>query len=263
LSWYLRFFIGYWILSGPDFYPAFFYFIGVTFLYIAVTNQKELYQMENKQSNNDAQYEELAIDTIRLNAINQKVSKVRQSLEMKPEKAVVRSMYRTALRIAAVFVVLAGSATIYRYASTNDQSVYNKMFINYELTNTRGEQLHENESEAYKSGSWSEVVNIYHSANNKSAKNTFLAAMSEMQLNHYPQAISLFEEILNAKSTDQSFQEETEYYLSLAYLMDHQELRGMRLMNKIKSDTNHTYYPLAKKLSGIDMKIIELKNKTK
>jgi hypothetical protein len=215
--------------------------------------------MDNKQTNEDAQYEELAIDTIRLNAINQKVSKVRQSLESKPEKAVVRSMFRTALRIAAVFVLLLGSATIYKYVATNDQSVYDKLFVNYELSNTRGEQARENETEAYKNGNWNEVVHIYHSENNKSAKNSFLAAMSEMHLNHFPQAISLFEEILNAKSTDQAFQEETEYYLCLAYLMDHQETKGMRLMNKIKSDKNHTYYPLASKLSGIDMKIIELK----
>jgi hypothetical protein len=215
--------------------------------------------MSNMPTNNDAKYEELAIDTIRLNAINQKVSKVRSSLEMKPEKAVVRSMYRIALRVAAVLVLVLGSATIYKYAVTNDQSVYNKLFINYELTNTRGEQAHENETEAYKNGNWNEVVHIYHSENNKSTKNTFLAAMSEMHLNHFPQAISLFEGILNAKSNDQVFQEETEYYLSLSYLMNHQELKGLRLMNKIKSDTNHTYYPMANKLSGIDMKIIELK----
>jgi tetratricopeptide (TPR) repeat protein len=219
--------------------------------------------MDNNQTNNDAKYEELAIDIIRLNAINQKVAAVRSSFETKPEKAVVRSMYRTALRVAAVFVLLIGSATIYKYASTSDESVYNKLFVNYELTNTRGEQSRENETEAYKNGNWNEVVHIYQTENNKSAKNTFLAAMSEMQLNHFPQAISLFEEILNAKSNDQVFQEETEYYLSLAYLMDHQESKGLQLLNKIKSDKNHTYYPMANKLSGIDMKIIDLKNKTK
>ena len=181
--------------------------------------------MDNKQTNNDADYEKLAIDTIRLNVINQKVAAVRSSLETKPERAVVRSMYRTSLRVAAVFVLLVGSASIYKYASTSDQSVYNKLFVNYELANTRGEQAHENETEAYKNGNWNEVVHIYHSENNKSAKNTFLAAMSEMQLNHFPQAISLFEEILNTKSNDQVFQEETEFYLSLADPMDHQELR--------------------------------------
>ena len=75
-------------------------------------------------------------------------------------------MYRTALRIAAVLILLIGSASIYKYISTNDQSVYNKLFVNYELTNTRGEQSRENEAEAYKSGNWNEVVHIYQSQKN-------------------------------------------------------------------------------------------------
>ena len=219
--------------------------------------------MENMQGNNEADYEKLAIDTIRLNAINNKVAMVRRSLETKPEMAVVRSMYKTALRVAAVLILLVGSASIYKYVATNDQSVYNKQFISYELTNTRGEQSRDNETEAYKNGNWNEVVTVYNSTPDKSTKNIFLAAMSEMQLNHFPEAVRLFEEILNVKSDGHVFQEETEYYLSLAYLMNHQELKAMRLMNKIKSDTNHTYYPLAAKLSGIDMKIIELKNNNK
>ncbi len=217
--------------------------------------------MDNMQTNNDNDYEKLAIDTIRLNAINEKVSAVRRSLGNKPEKAIVRSMYRTSLRIAAILLVVIGSASIYKYVATSNESVYNKQFLNYDLTNTRGTETREKEAEAYKSGNWNEVVAIYNSENNKSNKNTFLAAMSEMQLNHFPEAVRLFEEVLYTKSEDHSFQEETEYYLSLAYLMNHQDLKSIRLINKIKADPNHTYYPLAVKISSIDMKIITLKNK--
>ncbi len=53
--------------------------------------------MDNRQTNTEAEYLKLAIDTIRLNAINEKVSAVRRSLENKPEKALVRSIYRTSL----------------------------------------------------------------------------------------------------------------------------------------------------------------------
>lgn len=228
-----------------------------------VTNQKEYQQMDNKQTNNEGAYQDLAIDTIRLNAINERVSMVRRSLENKPEKAVVRSMYKTGLRIAAVIIVLMGSASLYKFVATDDRSVYNKLFVNYELTNTRGEQTRESETEAYRNGNWKEVVAIYRSGENKSVKNTFLAAISEMQLNHFPQAVQLFEGIVNAKSDDHVFQEETEYYLSLAYLMNHEELKGMRLMNKIKSDRNHTYYPLVSGISRIDVRIIELKSRNK
>ena len=190
----------------------------------------------------------------RLNSINEKVSNVRRSLENKPEKAIVRSIYRTSLRVAAILVLIAGSATLYKYISTDNRSVYNRQFLSYELTNTRGTQNRESETEAYRIGNWNETVKIYHSENNRSNKNTFLAAMSEMQLNHFQEAINLFEALLYTKSDDHSFQEETEYYLSLAYLMNHQDLKSLQLINKIKADPNHTYYALALNISYIDMK---------
>ncbi len=219
--------------------------------------------MDNRQTNTEIEYLKLAIDTIRLNVIHEKVSAVRHSLENKPEKAIVRSLYRTSLRVAAILLLIVGSATVYKYISVNDQSVYDKQFLSFELTNTRGAQNRESETEAFRSGNWNNVVKIYGSANDKSNKNTFLAAMSEMQLKHFQEAVTLFEEILYTKSDDHSFQEETEYYLSLAYLMNHQDLKSMQLINKIKADPNHTYYPLAIKISDIDMKIIALKNNSK
>lgn len=215
--------------------------------------------MDNMQTNSENEYQRLAIDTIRLNAINERVSTVRRSLEIKPEKAIVRSIYRTSLRVAAILLLLVGSASLYKYISVNDRSVYDKQFLSYDLTNTRGAQNRESETEAYRNKDWKEVVYIYHNGNDKSNKNTFLAAMSEMQLNHFQEAVTMFEALLNIKSDDLSYQEESEYYLSLAYLMNHQELNGIRLMNKIKADPNHTYYPLVSKISSIDLKIIALK----
>jgi hypothetical protein len=83
--------------------------------------------------------------------------------------------------------------------------------------------------------------------------------MAEMQLNHFPEAVTLFENILNTKSSDNSFREEAEYYVSLAYLMNHEENKAIQMMNKIKTNPDHTYYPLVSRISPIDLKIIELK----
>jgi hypothetical protein len=219
--------------------------------------------MDNVQTNFENEFLKLAIDTIRLNAINEKVSTIRRSLENKPEKAIVRSIYRTSLRVAAVLLLVIGPASIYKYISVNDRSIYDKQFLRYELTNTRGEQNRDSETEAYRNGNWNEVVKIYQTGTDKSNKKAFLAAMSEMKLNHFPEAVNLFEELLYTKSDDHSFRDETEYYLSLSYLMNHQESKALQMINKIKADQNHTYYPLAIKISGIDMKIIGLKNITK
>jgi hypothetical protein len=207
----------------------------------------------------ELEYLKLSIDTVRLSAINEKISIVRHSFHHKPEKTVVRSMYKFSLRIAAILILIVGSASLYKYISTNDQSVYNKQFMGYELTNTRGEGTRESETEAYRNRDWNKVIAVYQSIDNKSNKYSFLAAMAEMQLNHFSQAVHLFEEVLNSNSADHSFQDEAEYYLSLAYIMNHQENEGIQLMNKIRANTNHTYNPLALKISDIDMKIIELK----
>jgi hypothetical protein len=240
---------------------SFFILTGVTNGDGLVTNQKEIILMDNMQTNIENEYLNLAINTIRLNAINEKVSTVRGSLGNKPEKAIVRSIYRASLRVAAILLLIVGSASVYKYISTSNRTVYDRQFLSYELTNTRGVQNRETETETYRSGNWKEVVTIYHTGNSKSNnKNIFLAAISEMQLKHFPEAVTLFEEILYSISDDHSFQEEAEYYLSLAYLMNHQDMKSIRLINKIKANTNHTYYPLAAKISGIDLKIISLKN---
>lgn len=206
----------------------------------------------------------LAVDTIRLEAINQKVFSIRQSIKKpeiieKPAQAIVRNMYRTSLRVAAAIILVMGIAVIYKYSSVNSQSVYDKQFTGYELTNTRGLDIPDAEEVAYQDKNWSEVISIYQTKMSQSNKHSFLAAMAEMQMNHFQQAISLFENILNLKSGDNSYEEEAEYYSALAYLMNHEENNAIQMINKIKSNPGHTYYPLVTRISPIDLKIIELK----
>lgn len=212
----------------------------------------------------ELEYLKLALSTVRLNAIDEKVSVIRQSLETnrivnKQSPAVVRRMYTISMRVAALALLMMGIAVLYKYISVNDQSVYNKHFTGYELDNTRGPLTKDAESEAYQNKKWNEVVALYHAQNINSNKSAFLAAMAEMQLHHFPQAVTLFETILNAGTGDRSFREESEYYVALAYLMNHEEDKSISMLNKIKSDPRHTYYPLASGLSVIDLKIIALK----
>jgi tetratricopeptide (TPR) repeat protein len=230
-------------------------------------DQIDMMLKKDKTLASDLEYLKIAIDTVRLDAINDKVFAIRQSLlntskvPVKPAKAIVHSMYKISMRVAAIVIFFVGISVLYKYISVSNTSVYEKQFTGYELSNTRGQESHDNEVEAYKNKDWNEVIAVYESGTNNSNKSVFLAAMSEMQLNHFPQAVTLFESILNSsnKTGDRSFLEETDYYLSLAYLMNHEVNKSVLLLNKIKSDTSHTYYPLAIRLSAIDLKIIELK----
>ncbi len=54
--------------------------------------------------------------------------------------AIVRSLYKISLRVAAVFILLLGAAIVYKYISVNNLSVYQEQFAGYELRNTRGHE---------------------------------------------------------------------------------------------------------------------------
>ncbi|HLA57146.1 MAG TPA: hypothetical protein VK622_00220 [Puia sp.] len=234
-------------------------------------NQEESARMESALQreidlNRELQYLNFAIDTVRLDAINQKVASIRQSqakeqIEEVAAPAILRSMYNISLRVAAIIVIFFCLASVYKYSSVNNQSFYNKQFSGYELSNSRGLETHEAETDAYQNNKWNDVISIYHTGTNKSNQQSFLAAMAEMQLNHFQNAITLFENVLNSKSRDTTYLEESEYYLSLAYLMNHEGNKAIQMINKIKANPNHTYHPIVSKFSFIDLKIIELKNK--
>ncbi len=228
------------------------------------TDQVEIMIKNDKSLSDELQYLNMAIDTIRLNTINDKVSAVRRSLtntsaltEM-PANNRIRRIYKMSMRIAAIFILLIGMAVLYKYLTVSNLSVYEKEFTSYDLSNLRGQESHDAEAEAYLNKNWSEVLTIFQKENNKTNKSLFLAAMAEMHLNNFSQAVPLFENILN-NTGDSSFREETEYYLSLAYLRNHEINKSITLINKIKADPTHTYNPLALKISSIDLKIIEIK----
>jgi tetratricopeptide (TPR) repeat protein len=233
-------------------------------------NQEESYLIESRLKSDkilagELEYMKLAIDTVRLDGIRNKVSAIRDSIDIVkttsvvPTGGIVRSMYKFSLRIAAILVMLIGITILYKYISVSSLSVYQKEYTNYEMANVRGEAANSNVVKAFLNKDWNEVIAANAAENIPSNQSNFLAGMAELQLNHFPLAVNLFQAVLNAKATDNSFQEEAEYYISLSYLRNHEVNKAIQMLNKIKADPNHTYYPLASKISGIDLKIIELK----
>jgi|GEM_PF-544944 len=213
----------------------------------------------------ELEYMKLAIDTVRVEAIRSKVSSIRLSTgnvkntSVVPASGIVRSMSKFSLRIAAILVMLMGITILYKYISVSSLSVYQKEYSNYELVNVRGESTNSSEVKAFLNKDWNKVVVANAAEISSSNQSNFLAGMAELQLNHFPSAVNLFQTVLNAKAIDNSYQEEAEYYISLAYLRNHEVNKAIQTLNKIKANPNHTYYPLASKISSIDLKIIELK----
>ena len=127
----------------------------------------------------ELEYLKLAVDTVRLNAINQNVAAVRQSLntfktgQLSTSRTAVRSMYGTGLRVAAIFVMVLGSAVLYKYISVSSQSVYKNQFIPYDLSNTRGVENRDQEADAYRSKNWNLVISLNNGKKVRSNKSDF------------------------------------------------------------------------------------------
>ncbi len=217
----------------------------------------------------EMEYLKLAVDTVRMDAINKKVVAVRQSMSNKAVETsrvensrpeIMRSLFSPLMRIAAIFIFILGAAVFYKYITVNNQSFYSKQFSPYEVTNLRGVQSSNLEAEAYQNKNWNLVIESFNKTENKTNKSVLLAAIAEMELKNFPAAVSHLENILASNPADRSYQDEAEYYLSLAYLMNHQERKSIQLLSKIRSDSGHTYYPVVSKYSTLDLKILNLKN---
>jgi hypothetical protein len=216
--------------------------------------------------NREQRFIELAINTIRLNAIDNRVHSVRLDFERIhemmaiPAKAVVRTMSfsKFALRIAAVLFILISSATVYKYVTVNSLSLYNKQFKGYELGTTRGGTKPDLQDFTYQTANWLDVIAINNLAPVKTNKSRFLAGMAQMELKKYAAAIELFQEVL-ANNTDDRFRDDAEYYTALGYLASHQTEPALVLINQIRAKPDHKYYFLVRNMSPLDLKIIGIK----
>jgi tetratricopeptide (TPR) repeat protein len=221
----------------------------------------------NKETAAEWEYLKMAVEAIELGAIREQVMQARQSFRMQATSTpratggVIRSLYRNALRVAAVLVLLMGVSVVYKYNTVSNQSVFQEGFTEYSLNTSRGAQHQDALEDAYRNKNWSAVTTLFQQESTKTNKSYFLAGMAAMELKNYGQAVADFENILqlNSKTGDNYFQYEAEYYLSLAYLMNGQTDKGIALLTQIRGNKNHPYNQQALQVSATDLKVIQLK----
>jgi hypothetical protein len=186
---------------------------------------------------------------------------MRKPIYRQSSGAVVRSLYKTVLRAAAIVLLLVGSAAVYEYATTNSASVFEKGFVSYDLSTSRGNDVDADIEKAYRNKDWSSVINIFDSKKENNTKNWFLGAMAEMQLKKYDRAILSLNEVMLQNKTNPVayFQDEAEYYLALSYIAAKKPVEGVAILKKIIGDKNHLFNERASEISGIDLEVLELK----
>jgi len=214
------------------------------------------------------QYLRLAVDAVQEAGLFEQVESVKaiwkaqQSGEAKPPGALIRTMYRNVLRVAACILVLAGGAAVFKYSTTSSTGLYNKYYTSYTLNANRGVAAPNAMEEAYNNKNWAAVIMLFNAAPEKNNKLYFLAGMADMELKRYDEAVGKFEQVLaaNLQSGEDYFQDEAEYYLAMSCLARNDVNEAIPLLEKIKANKNHLFHETVSKMSSLDLRIAQYRS---
>jgi len=223
--------------------------------------------LNDKDMAKEWQYLHTAVDAIQESGLYDQVSAIRkqfhaqQHTDAKPSGTIIRSISKNALRIAATFLILIGAAATYKYITVDATGLYNEYYTSFDLNTTRGAENTDAIEQAYRHKNWVAVISLSNTLKQKTNKSYFLTGMASMELKKYNEAIEAFGQIIeaNAKSGDNYFQDEAEYYSALGYLANSEPAKAMPLLEKIKADKNHLYNEKVKAMSSVDFNILKFK----
>jgi tetratricopeptide (TPR) repeat protein len=163
----------------------------------------------------------------------------------KPAKVVpVKQVGSMSLRVAAAVLFLLGSFTLLQFMTSSHEQLYRQMHQPFTTDATRSEGGAGNYVEAFQQGDYPGVIRLYRQLEQPGVREMFLAANAYLETGDVASAVQIFQYILdnNAQQGGQLYEDETEYYLAMAYLKLGDKANAVRLLEKIASDSNHTYH---------------------
>jgi hypothetical protein len=176
--------------------------------------------------------------------------------------AVVRTLYRNAMRVAACILILAGSTLVYKYVTISSDKLVGKYYQSFELGTSRGGASSSPLDQAFRGRNWTQVVKLANGSAQKDNKTFFLAGMAQMELKQFDQATSDFRQVLAANSGSGTgyFQDEAEYFLALSLLASHQVKEASQILDKIAADPHQVYHQKAAEIKGLDLRLLIFKD---
>jgi tetratricopeptide (TPR) repeat protein len=86
--------------------------------------------------------------------------------------------------------------------------------------------------------------------------------MADMEAKKYDEAIGMFQQVLAANNLAGSdyFEDESEFYLAMAWLARNDVKEAMPLLDKIKADKTHLYHDVVVRMSSLDLRIAAYKD---
>ncbi|MCS5489240.1 hypothetical protein [Algoriphagus limi] len=167
------------------------------------------------------------------------------------------------LRIAASFIVVLVGLGSFLVLSTTPENL-EKNFLSYQVPVMRGEgestlsQL----KEAYSKNDFQLVIELGSNQQNLDKEGLFLVAMSNLELGNGMEAASELLELQNKNQQDEvSFlDDEIDYYLVKAYILQGDYSKAKNQVDKIRSTPNHKYRRNVDRWDAFKIQILDWKN---
>jgi tetratricopeptide (TPR) repeat protein len=166
-------------------------------------------------------------------------------VERQPKVTRVRWM-RVSLRIAAVLLVALLAAGIVQYTQLDAGKLYNAQYEAYSLRVTRdSDEVISRLEEYYRTGRMKDVIAQYEDPSlTHLPSDHFLAGQAYLSQNDPQKAITAFEAQLAANKllTIKPYQDDSEYYMALAYLKAGDVSEAIPLFRRIHDTPSHAYH---------------------
>jgi len=224
---------------------------------------------EKKELQQELDNLSLAKKAVQSYGLKARVASVHQQMmqELKedelPAESKIYPFIRTTLKYAASILLLLSLTGTYFYLTSSSAKLYKDNYVPYQLSVTRGESTSSALEKEFIAKNYTGVISTFKSLPNPTNKDYFLVAQV-YQLTGEPNKAIRYYRLLSGNSvTDNSFKDDAEYYLALAYLENNDPVAAKPIFEKIHADPDQLYHDNISYWTLLKVKLLALKAEKK
>ncbi len=191
-------------------------------------------------------------------------SEFRSELTPKLVPLAKRRTVKTWMAAAAAALLIVTGYSAYRFTTLSNHAVFDQHYIAYYLPVQRGsnDTASSVKDSLYRAGDYTGFLAMSKNMAAPMQKDYFLQGMALLETGEPVKAIAAFEQLrqLNAASNERYFEQETDYYLTLALIRSGRITEARALLRAIDDNPGHLYHKNAAAISKWTLRALELKN---
>jgi tetratricopeptide (TPR) repeat protein len=220
-------------------------------------NHEEELEFENLLARDKEVREELqdlllAVDSVRLFGLRQKVAEVHQLMmeELKPEKPPLRRITQFTRVIRYIFAIAAAILLVfllieaYNFYSLSAEGLFSEKYNDFKTSAFTSDSATNLPIEkSFRNAKYQQIIYFHNKNRFFKVNDLFFLGIAYLKTENLSKAIDSFNSILekNKFSKTDTLQDETEYYLALTYLKNKDYDQAIVLMKKIHADPGHLF----------------------